>query len=173
MPTNILYLGYAQHSNSGSYAFNVTHETDVDFRKYLSRKAGVDPIVSRSSIPVGAWPLDISLDDVEGDVMAGISGGTLGRALYIDLLWVDEGLRGQGMGHRLVQMTEEQGRERGCTVSRALVSTPGAALYFSRLGYDITGAAQVMVKDRKSPPQRAVYWLAKDLGLMHMPSSLA
>jgi GNAT superfamily N-acetyltransferase len=173
MPTNILYLGYAEQQYSGSYAFIVTTELDADYRKYLLRKLNeyLPPMMIQH--PPDAQLLDISMDDVEGDVVAGISAATYRGTLYLDMLWVDEPMRGQGIGHRLVQMAEEQARERQCVRARVQVATPGAAAYFAGLGYAVNGAAQLMPAERHHPTQHAVYWLVKELSPAYIPVNLA
>ena len=159
MSNKILQLAQYHQTYSGSYQFNVTEELDAHFRKYLSRKLRdlLPPTVEQH--PADAMPLDISLDDIEGDVVAGISAVTCKHTLSIDLLWVDEPLRDNGIGRRLMQMAEEKGRERGCTQAR--LSVTGGVAFFIGLGYDLSGTVQQV--DFSAGTTKAVYWLTKDL----------
>ena len=146
---------------SGTYEFTTTETPDPDYRKYLARKlAGHLPHVTMPH-PADAVPLDISLDDVEGDVVAGISAVTVRGTLVIDMLWVDDPMRGQGIGRRLVQMAEEQARARGCTQARIGVLS-GVAFYVG-MGYAITGTMQQLTLDHSGPAQYTLCWLCKAL----------
>ncbi|PJF23273.1 MAG: hypothetical protein CUN56_01805 [Phototrophicales bacterium] len=157
MSANIISIAQLQQRYSGSYQFTITQEPDLDFRKYLKRKlCDVLPPVSLAH-PADAHPLDISLDDLEGDVVAGISAVTYRGTLYIDMLWVDAPLRHTGIGHRLVQMTEEHARQRGCR--RARISVPGHTVaFFVGTGYRINGTVQPV-----DDLSHSVFWLTKDL----------
>jgi len=159
MSNNILQLANHQQRYSGSYQFTITHELDVDFRKYLIRKldALVPPTVNQH--PDDAQPLDISLDDIEGDVVAGLSAVTCGATLAVDLLWVDEALRGSGIGRRLMQMAEDFARERGC--ERARISVTTGVAFFVDMGYTLSGTVQQV--DFQAGSTHAIYWLTKDL----------
>ena len=166
MQTNIIPIGY-EYKYSGTYQFTTTHEIDEDYRKYLARKLReVMPVMPEDHSP-DVFPVDISMDDVEGDVIAGISAVIHCDVLIIDLLWVDEPLRSEGIGRRLVQMVETIARERGCYRAR-IRATTGMA-FFVEMGYSITGMLQeVPVKQVSRPaaagqPGLAVYWLCKDL----------
>jgi len=159
MSNKILQLAQHQQRYSGSYQFTITHELDADFRKYLTRKLAdlIPPTVDQH--PAEAQPLDISLDDIEGDVVAGLSAFTCGTTLAIDLLWVDEPLRSSGIGRRLMQMAEEFARERGC--ERARISVTNGLPFFVDMGYTLTGTVQQV--DFNAGSTRAIYWLTKEL----------
>jgi GNAT superfamily N-acetyltransferase len=47
-------------------------------------------------------------------VVAGLVGGTYWKWLYVQLLWVDEGWRGRGLGSSLLARAEAIAIERGC-----------------------------------------------------------
>jgi ribosomal protein S18 acetylase RimI-like enzyme len=141
-----------------SYTYTVTSEPDEDFRKYLARKLRELP--TAASVPAmietrEAAPLDISYDDPEGDVMAGIAAYSRDDCLHIDMLWVDPGLRGRGIGRCLVEMAEDVAMERGCR--RVRVGVSAGVEFFHRLGYAVTGKLQ------QFPQGNTFYWLSKDL----------
>ena len=49
----------------------------------------------------------------EGRIAAGILARLLEDCIYVEILWVDESLRRQGMGRRLLAHVEEKGRALG------------------------------------------------------------
>src|SRR3954471_13884012 len=65
--------------------------------------------------PADEQPVKFVVRDGDGNIVGGIIGDTRWRWLYIAKLWVDESLRGQGVGRRLMEAAEEVGRSRGCT----------------------------------------------------------
>lgn len=165
MSAKIIAIAQLQQRYSGSYEFTITHEPDPDYRKYLARQLrdvlphAVDPL------PADAAPLDISLDDLEGDVVAGVSAVTSRETLLVDLLWVGEPLRGQGIGSRLMQMAEEEAFKRGCT--RARIRVAQGVAFFVGMGYAITGTVQTLPFATATPgmvaPAQSIYWLTKDI----------
>ena len=58
--------------------------------------------------------LGLKLQNVEGKLLAGISGKTFGNWFLIDYLWVDDSLRQQKIGTRLLLAAEGQAKERDC-----------------------------------------------------------
>jgi GNAT superfamily N-acetyltransferase len=160
---NIIPIGY-EYKYSGTYQFTATHEPDADYRCYLARRLrDVKPFAPETH-SCEAYPVDISMDDVDGDVAAGISAVIDRDVLIIDMLWVDEAMRGQGIGRRLVQMVEDIAIERDCY--RVRVRATDAVAFFVDQGYAITGTIQAVpsaqeMEDGKIVGQ-AVYWLVKD-----------
>jgi len=137
------------------YTYTITGETDDDYRKFLSRKIRESMIESSDHpLPEGT-PLDISLDDDIGDVVAGIAARTTHDTLYIELLWVSHPLRKQGLGRRLVEMAEEIAVKRGC--SRVRVCCTDVVTFYEGLGYNVTGKLQ------QFPAGNTRYWLTKTL----------
>lgn len=93
----------------------------------------------------------------DGVVMGGVYGELRWDWLYIDLLWVDDSMRGQGMGQRLVQAIEQAALAR--SVERVYLATTSfqALPFYHHLGYTLFGA----LEDR--PPGYNFYYLKKPI----------
>jgi GNAT superfamily N-acetyltransferase len=94
----------------------------------------------------------------DGRVVGGASGDTHYGWLYLDLLWVEESLRGAGWGRQLVERFESEAMTRGA--QRAWVDTYGfqAPDFYERLGYREFGRLEDF------PPGSARHFLWKSLG---------
>lgn len=142
--------------------FNITDQPDDDYLKYLRRRTGVEPHLRQHTglLNVGQFSdsairLDISLDDDEGDVVAGLAAQTADGWLHIDMIWVEYALRGSGWGTRLIEMAEKIALERGCTCAR--VGTLYEADFFRKHGYVVTGKIALF------PTGQTLTWMEKCL----------
>ena len=95
----------------------------------------------------------------EGQIVAGISGYTWAGMAEIEFLWVDDSLRGQGVGGRLLAVVEQEARQRGCALVITSTYSFQAPEFYRRHGYEMVG------KIEECPPGHVNYWLKKDLRL--------
>jgi GNAT superfamily N-acetyltransferase len=90
--------------------------------------------------PVKPEPLAITLRDPEsGAVTGGLWGSSVVGWLYVDLLVVPEGFRGQGLGTALLQTAEEIARKRGCIGMWLHTATFQAPGFYEKLGFQAFG----------------------------------
>lgn len=59
----------------------------------------------------------------------------LWNGMHIDSLWIDESLRNQDWGSKLMKMVEEEAIKRGCTIAYTDTFTWQAPLFYKKLGY--------------------------------------
>ncbi len=89
------------------------------------------------------------------------AGGVIGVVywdwLYIDLMWVKEELRGQGYGHRLLTMLEDEARQRGAKHAHLDTFSFQAPDFYKKHGYRVFGELADF------PPGHRRYYLTKDL----------
>ncbi|MGW7516660.1 GNAT family N-acetyltransferase [Streptomyces sp. NPDC054796] len=84
-----------------------------------------------------------ALTGENGEVAGGLVGYAWGHWLHVDLLWVDERHRGQGLGSRLMAEAEALARERyGCAHSRVETWDFQAPDFYQKLGYAIVGVVE-------------------------------
>lgn len=93
------------------------------------------------------------------DEKAGIVGGACGELtwgwLYIELLWVDASLRGQGLGTRLLEALERLGDDEGVVGYHLGTASFQALDFYLARGYEVWGQL------RDFPPGHTNYTLAK------------
>ncbi len=78
--------------------------------------------------------------------------------LDIAVLWLDERLRGEGHGTRLMRVAEDEAMRRGCVHSYLSTLSFQARGFYEGLGYRVIGRLD------DYPPGHVKYWLRKDLG---------
>ena len=113
---------------------NTPSKQEIDFvRESLTRfndaRVGSD----------GHTPLCLVEYDADGAVIAGLLGGTYWGWMYIDILWVDERYRRQGIGSRLLRAAEDEARGRGCHHVHLDTMSWQAPEFYKKHGYAVLG----------------------------------
>jgi ribosomal protein S18 acetylase RimI-like enzyme len=83
--------------------------------------------------------INIFLKDDHKKVYGGIIATVLWNGIEINSLWVEESLRKQGWGRKLVEAVEKEGKERGCTLIYTNTFTWQAPGFYEKLGYEPYG----------------------------------
>jgi ribosomal protein S18 acetylase RimI-like enzyme len=114
---------------------------------------------------IDAWNMDVTgvrdyrqvaifLRDAAGRIRGGVTGGVWGGWLHVVSLWVDEELRGRGLGRDLLLAAEAEARAagaRGAFLETHSFQAPGL---YRRLGYEVIaeiedyppGASQLVMR---------------------------
>lgn len=105
-------------------------------------------------------PLHVYALDRVGAVLGGIVGRTnaIPAWLEISVIWVDERLRHQGLGRRLMAQAEQEASRRGCRCARLATSNFQAPAFYQKLGYTLYGTLE------HCPPGETVFYFWKQLG---------
>ena len=98
-----------------------------------------------------------ALQTANQEIVGGILGEIYWDWLYIDLLWVEEELRGRGHGHRLLARAEGEARQCGAKSAYLDTFSFQAPDFYKQHGYQIFGEL------RDFPPGHQRYFLTKQL----------
>lgn len=100
-------------------------------------------------------PLHLFARDESGRLVGGLLGGTWWRWLHVDILWVEDACRGQGIGQALMARAETEAKRRGCEHAHLETHAFQAPRFYEKLGYRIFGELDDF------PPGHKKYWLVK------------
>jgi GNAT superfamily N-acetyltransferase len=83
--------------------------------------------------------LTIFLRDSAYQIRGGLIGTTYWQWLYVDVLWVQASLRGQGYGDQLLMTAEQEAMKRGCKFVYLDTFSFQAPEFYQKRGYSIFG----------------------------------
>jgi len=89
-----------------------------------------------SSSPLDQIVLTVEISD---KILGGVVGRIAWDWLHLELLWLNESLRGQGYGKTLVGKAEHLARKKGCLGVHLDTFSFQAPDFYQRLGYEIFG----------------------------------
>lgn len=80
-------------------------------------------------------PLNLYIEDENGQLMADLVAETFGNWLEIEYLFVKENLRGQGIGSQLLQQAESEAKKRNCRFAFVNTYQFQAPAFYQKYGY--------------------------------------
>ena len=80
-------------------------------------------------------PLNLYVENDNGQLMAGLVAETFGNWLEIEYLFVKEELRGQGIGSQLLQQAESEAKKRNCRFAFVNTYQFQAPVFYQKQGY--------------------------------------
>ena len=80
-------------------------------------------------------PLNLYIEDEQGQLLAGLVAETFGNWLEIEYLFVKDDLRGQGIGSQLLQRAESEAKNRNCRFAFVNTYQFQAPAFYQRHGY--------------------------------------
>lgn len=120
---------------------NITIRTTDGFDE-ATRSVIVGGLVGYNQARTGrtdARPLVVSIHDEQGQVIGGLWGRTAYDWLFVELLFVPEPLRRQGVGTDLMRRAEAEAAARGCHSAWLDTFEFQARGFYERLGYRCFG----------------------------------
>ncbi|HEY4832553.1 MAG TPA: GNAT family N-acetyltransferase [Waddliaceae bacterium] len=82
-------------------------------------------------------------------ILGGAKGAVLYGNLYVDSLWINNKMRNQGWGTKLMAEAEKIGKECGCTFATVNTMDWEALSFYQKLGYNIEFIREGFEKDSK------------------------
>lgn len=82
-----------------------------------------------------AATLDVLVHDEGAEPFGGLLGHTSFGLFFLDLFYLPEELRGNGLGSRIIALAENEARRRGCTAAFVYTVTFQAPGFYERHGY--------------------------------------
>lgn len=106
----------------------------------------------------GHTPLNLVEYDADGKVIGGLLGGTYWGWMYVDILWVDENHRKQGIGSKLLAEAEREAMRRRCHHVHLDTMSWQAPDFYKKHGYEVIGILPDIPKgNQKYLLQKALY----------------
>lgn len=122
-------------------------------------KAVLDSLIAFNDAKAGESgfrPLALAIEDERGHVIGGLSAATAYGWLFVELLFVPDQLRGQGLGTELLRRAEAEAAARGCHSVWLDTFEFQARGFYERLGYSCFG-------ELKNYPAGSRYFMTKRL----------
>lgn len=94
---------------------------------------------AKSGHPRKSKTYSILLKEDKEKVMGAVIVTFLWNGMEINSLWVDETIRKQGWGRKLMQAVEKEAVKRGCTVAYTNTFPWQAPEFYKKLGYELYG----------------------------------
>lgn len=107
--------------------------------------------------PRSTTKYSVFIKDGEGIIRAGIIVSFLWNGMHIDSLWVDDSIRNQGWGTKLMMRVEEEGKKRGCTIAYTDTFSWQGPRFYEKLGYSLCG------KLENFPEGNELYYYCKNI----------
>lgn len=87
----------------------------------------------------GHTSLNLVEYDSQGNIIAGLLGGTYWGWMYVDILWVHEDHRKNGIGTKLLLEAEKEAIRRGCHHVHLDTMSWQAPDFYRKHGYEVIG----------------------------------
>lgn len=93
-------------------------------------------------------PFTIYIKNLKSEVIAGLTGFYKGKYARVDLFWVQNELRHQGLGKKLILKLEEFIKTKGCCYIQLDTFDFQARPFYEKLGFECIGTISSWVEDR-------------------------
>jgi ribosomal protein S18 acetylase RimI-like enzyme len=84
-------------------------------------------------------PLSAVAKDDNGNIIGGVSGRTIYNQFLIEVLWIADSFRRQGLGRDLMALAEDEAKLRGCLAAQVDTLSFQAPDFYQKLGFEVVG----------------------------------
>jgi GNAT superfamily N-acetyltransferase len=84
-------------------------------------------------------PVNVAVRDDDGVLRGGVVARVALDTVYIDIVWLDDTLRGSGHGRTMMEQVEEKARSLGAKLAWLYTLSWQARPFYERLGYSVFG----------------------------------
>jgi len=104
----------------------------------------------------GVRPLLVILRDQNGRLLGGLIADTYWSWLDVDDFWLNEKVRGGGLGRLMLHTAEKEAISRGCLYAKIETFSFQARGFYEKCGYQVIGRLD------QYPPGGSFFWMRKD-----------
>lgn len=121
------------------HPFVITRDCDMEDSNYVRSKliqyntSMVSPELARTPVE----NVGLLVKDTNGEILGGLTGLIYWNCLRIDILWVDDRLRGKGYGKKLLETAEEIARSKACKLIKLDTFSFQAPVFYQKQGFEI------------------------------------
>lgn len=155
--TTVCPVSFQPRSNVSDDTFEVRVEDQPDPDHVSQLVAGLAAFNAASAGAEDRQPLGVFLRE-GGRIVGGADGHTHWQWLYVSHLWIDNALRGHGLGRQVMLAIETEGRRRGCRAAWLDTFSFQAPGFYQAIGYRQFGELPDF------PPDHARHFFWKPLG---------
>jgi len=117
-----------------------TNVSQEEYRQVCRGLIGYNVARTAGEVEKPGLDINVVLKDEQGHVWGGCFCETWLYSLYVDVLWIDERVRGRGYGRALMEEAERIGRKHGCTFAHTTTFSYQAPEFYQAVGYTIFAA---------------------------------
>jgi GNAT superfamily N-acetyltransferase len=140
-----------------SEPYTIAHEVTPDPSAVAHIRAGLSAYNRQQAGDDTFTPITLLVRDHNGAVVGGLLGGTYWGWLVVDILWLADDARHQGIGSQLLQQAEQIAIARGCHDAHLDTMSFQAPDFYEQHGYSIFGVLDDL------PRRHRRYFLQKKL----------
>lgn len=118
---------------------------------------GINAFNDEQAGPDGGESFCFALKTPDGEVVGGVIASTHWNWLYISLMWMQASYRRAGYGTKLLELAEEEGRNRGASFAYLDTFSFQAFGFYRKFGYEVFGELA------EFPPGHQRYFMKKTL----------
>jgi GNAT superfamily N-acetyltransferase len=122
---------------TANYSITLTDQPDPADAKFIEDELATYNL--QFAPPYGTQRLAVLLRAADGQLAGGLLGLTWWGWLRIDIVWLDEAVRGQDWGTRLMATAEDEAIRRGCRHAFLDTMSFQALPFYLKLGYTVFG----------------------------------